>query len=116
MTTTGFGWITYQDKKYENDILVLPSGKAVERNEIELKKKYGNMHVVSKEEMELLLKEKPKIIFFGTGQTGLARLSKEARELLIKTLVMIIEKPTPDAVRRFDVANGSKAAIFHITC
>lgn len=116
MTSTGFGWVVYNGKKYDSDILVTASGQVIARNEEELRAKYKTSHVIDKSEIETLLKENPRMIIFGTGQTGLARLSKESRELLMKTTVMIAECPTPEAVKRFDMAKGTKAAIFHVTC
>ena len=76
MTSTGFGWIKYKDKIYENDILIDIKGDANPRNVEELRRKFGTSHAVSKEEMEFLLRGNPRVIVFGTGQTGMARLSQ----------------------------------------
>jgi hypothetical protein len=127
--STGFGWIKvsykdnilnstkYKDKIYEQDILIDINGNAFPRNEDELRRKFGTCHAVSKEEMEFLLKGNPKVIVFGTGQTGMARLSAEAKALLMKAMrTRIIEGTTPAAVKKFDALSEPKTAVFHITC
>ena len=117
MTSTGFGWIKYNDKIYEHDILITASGQVLARNEDELKRKYGTCHAVDLSEMKILLKDNPKVIVFGTGQTGMARLSKEAKDELMKAMrTRIIEGPTPAACKKFDSLTESKAGIFHVTC
>jgi len=117
MTSTGFGWVKYQDKIYEHDILVDINGQAYPRDEEALKRKFGTCHAISKEEMEFLLKGSPRVIVFGTGQTGMARLSAEAKSLLMKAMrTRLIEGPTPAAVKKFDALTEPKTAIFHITC
>lgn len=117
MTSTGFGWVKYKEKIYESDILVDINGQAFPRNEDELRRKFGTCHAVSKEEMEFLLRGNPKVIVFGTGQTGMARLSAEAKSLLMKAMrTRIIEGSTPQAVKKFDSLTESKTAIFHVTC
>ncbi len=115
-TTTSFGWIKYNDKMYNQDILITVSGNVILRKEDELRAKYGTMHAIDKSEVELLLKEKPRTIFFGTGQTGMARLSKDAHAILMKSMTRIVECSTPEAIKKFDMAGGPKAAIFHVTC
>ena len=117
MTSTGFSWIKYQDKIYEHDILIDVNGQAYPRNETELKRKFGTCHAVSKEEMEFLLRGNPRVIVFGTGQTGMARLSSEAKDVLMKAMrTRMIEGTTPLAVKMFDSLTEPKAAIFHVTC
>ena len=117
MTSTGFGWIKFKDKIYEHDILVDIEGNAYPRNEAELRRKFGTCHAVSKEEMDFLLKGNPKVIVFGTGQTGMARLSSDAKAALMKAMrTRIIEGNTPAACKKFDQLTESKTAIFHVTC
>jgi hypothetical protein len=117
MTSTGFGWVKYHDKIYEHDILIDLDGNAYPRNETELRRKFGTCHAVSKEEMEFLLKGNPRVIVFGTGQTGMARLSSEAKAVLMKAMrTRMIEGTTAQAVKKFDALTEPKAAIFHVTC
>ena len=117
MTSTGFGWVKYQDKIYEHDILIDINGNACPRNVAELTRKFGTCHAVSKEEMEFLLRGNPKVIVFGTGQTGMARLSSDAKAVLMKAMrTRMIEGTTPQAVKKFDALSEPKAAIFHVTC
>ncbi len=119
MTSTGFGWVKYNDKIYEHDVLITVSGQVVPRNETELKRKYGTSHAVDSSEIEFLMREKPKVIVFGTGQTGCARLSSAAKDVILKNmLTRVIEGSSPDAVKKFDQlrAREATAAIIHVTC
>ena len=117
MTSTGFGWVKYKDKIYENDILIDINGEVHPRNEDELRRKFGTCHAVSKEEMEFLLRGNPRVIVFGTGQTGMARLSQDAKAVLMKAMrTRMVEGTTPQAVKKFDALTEPKAAVFHVTC
>ena len=117
MTSTGFGWVKYQDRIYEKDILVDINGQAYPRDEEALKRKFGTCHAVSKEEMEFLLRGNPRVIVMGTGQTGMMRLSQDAKDVLMKAMrTRLIEGPSPAACKKFDQLTEPKTAIFHVTC
>ena len=115
-TATGFGWIKYNDKIYEHDVLITASGQVVPRNEDELRRKYGTSHAIGVDEIKFLMREEPKVIVIGTGQNELARLTSEAKELILKSPVRLIEGPSSAAVKRFDSIVEKKAALIHVTC
>ena len=116
MTSTGFGWIKYNDKIYEHDVLILADGRVLKRNEDELRRKYGTSHAIGADEIRFIMKEQPKVIVIGTGQSCLARLTQEAKEIILKSPVRLIEGPSPAACKRFDSIAEKKAAIIHVTC
>ncbi|MEM2956481.1 MAG: MTH938/NDUFAF3 family protein [Candidatus Pacearchaeota archaeon] len=119
MTSTGFGWIKFNEKIYEHDIMITVSSEIVKRNEEELRRKYGTCHAIDASEIEFLLKEKPRAIIFGNGQSGCARLSQGAKSVLNKAMTTrLIESLTPAACKRFDQLREKEpiAAIFHVTC
>jgi len=116
MTSTGFGWIKYEGKIYQHDIMITVSGQVVPRNETELRRKYGTAHAIDPDEIKFLLKEQPEVIVVGTGQEGMAKLTNEAKNVIMQSSVRVIEGPIPAACKKFDELKGKKAALFHVTC
>jgi len=109
INSSQFGSITVDDEIYNHDIYIFPSGK-VEKRE------YG--HTFTKDQVEHALKEKPDAVFFGKGTSGVASLSSDARALLEKEGIEIIEAETPDIRDKFNEFTKTKkvAAIIHVTC
>lgn len=116
MTSTGFGWAKVGDKIYEHDVLILADGKVMQRNEDEVKRKYGTTHAVGIEEIQMLMSGNPHIIVIGTGQNGEAKLTKEARDYVVRNKLNVMEGVSPKACKYFDSLTGSKAALIHVTC
>lgn len=104
-----FGSITIDGVAYNHDIYILPSGKVEERS-------YG--HTFTKEQVEHVLKENPEVIVTGKGTSGCANLSADAKVLLEKKGIEVIEANTPDIKDKFNELNQMKkaAAIIHVTC
>ena len=104
-----FGSITVDLATYSHDVYILPSGKVEERQ-------YG--HTFTKEQVEHVLKENPDIVVLGRGTSAMASLSNDARALLEKKGIEIIEDRTPEIKDRFNKLNETKkvAAIIHVTC
>ncbi|MEA1963540.1 MAG: MTH938/NDUFAF3 family protein [Candidatus Aerophobetes bacterium] len=109
INSSNFGSITVDNVTYKHDVYILPSGKVEERT-------YG--HTFAKEQAEYVLKEKPDVVFIGKGTSGLASLSSDARGLLEKEGIEIIEAKTPGIQDKFnELAKIKKvAAIIHVTC
>ena len=109
INSSQFGSITVDDVTYNHDIYIFPSGK-VEKRE------YG--HTFTKDQVEHALKEKPDAVFIGKGTSGVASLSGDARALLEKEGIEIIEAETPDIRDKFNEFTKTKkvAAIIHVTC
>jgi len=116
MTSTGFGWLKYNNKIYEHDILVISDGKVIPRNEDMLRKKFGTCHAIGIDELKILLQGSPEVIVIGTGQNGEARLTQEAKEFITRSHARIMEGSTPKACKKFDEITAKKAALFHVTC
>jgi len=109
INSSTYGSITIDGKKYNHDVYIFPSGKVEERE-------YG--HTFTRDQVEYVLKEKPEMVFIGKGTSGMASLSSEARALLEKKGVEIIEMHTPGIMDRFNKLGKTKkvSAIIHITC
>lgn len=109
INSSSYGFITVDGKTYRHDVYVLPSGKVEERE-------YG--HTFTKEQVEYVLKEHPDTVVIGKGTSGMASLSADARALLEKRGIEIIENDTPVIVDKFNKLAKTKkvAAIIHVTC
>lgn len=113
-----FGKIRINGKEF-HDVIVLPSGKLLEREYEKIKEKYGTGHVIDDVEIEVVVKEKPAIVIVGIGFDGAAKLTEKAREKILKNEIEIIELKTPKAVKKFLSLQNKKikvAGIFHSTC
>ena len=75
--STSFGSITIDGEKYDHDVMIRLFGKVKKRKKKLSKKVYGSSHTVSLDEAEYVYREGAKILVFGTGQNGVAKLSEE---------------------------------------
>ena len=57
-----------------------------------------------------------KELIFGTGQYGNAALSLEAAAFLKKKRCKVIAKPTPKAIKIYNLTRKPKVGLFHVTC
>lgn len=107
--SSAYGSITINGVTYDHDVYIFPSGKVEERE-------YG--HTFTKEQVEHVLKENPKVVVIGKGTSGMASLSDEARALLENKGIEIVEDNTPDIRDKFNKLAKTKkvAAIIHVTC
>ena len=116
MTSSGFGWLKYNDKIYEHDCIIMADGRVVPRNEDALKRKFGTMHAIDSEELELLMQGNPSVIIIGTGQNGEAKLTSRAKEFIMRSSARIVEGTSPKACKVYDNLTEKKAALIHVTC
>lgn len=109
INSSSYGFVTVDDKTFHHDVYVLPSGKVVERE-------YG--HTFTRDQVEYVLRENPDSVVIGKDTSGLASLSGDARALLEKKGIEIVEADTPAIVDKFnELAKTRKvAAIIHVTC
>jgi hypothetical protein len=116
MTSTGFGWAKYNEAIYEHDIIILANGKVIPRNEDELRRKFGTMHAIGTGEIQIMLSSNPDVIVIGTGQSGEAKLTQEAKQYILQNRLKVMEGISPKACKYFDTLEGKKAALIHVTC
>jgi hypothetical protein len=109
INSSTFGSVTINNATYNHDVYILPSGKVEQRP-------YG--HTFTTEQVEHVLKENPNVVVTGKGTSGCANLSSDARALLQRKGIEIIEACTPDIRSKFNELNETKkvAAIIHVTC
>jgi hypothetical protein len=113
---TEFGSITISGKTYAHDVVVRLSDKVVKRKKKLSKRLYGTSHTVSEDEARFVFEKGCKELIFGTGQYGSAALSPEAAAFLKKKGCKVIAKPTPKAIKIYNLTRKPKVGLFHVTC
>lgn len=113
---TGFGWIQVEDKKIRHDIVIRLNGGVEKRKKKLSKAIYGTSHIISLDEIKVVYEGGAAWLLIGSGQQGLVELSDEARAYLEAAGVAVEILPTPQAIQRWNAAEGPGIALFHVTC
>jgi hypothetical protein len=111
-----FGWIEIDNVLYDHDVIIHHDGSVTKRSKKrskELKSAYGHTPL-SDHELEVIKKEKPKIIYIGTGQYGDLPITPEAKKVLSQFKTVIL--PTPEILEILKKERRSFIAIIHVTC
>jgi len=111
-----FGWIEIDNVLYDHDVIIHHDGSVTKRSKKrskELKSAYGHTPL-SDHELEVIKKEKPKIIYIGTGQYGDLPITPEAKIVLSQFKTVIL--PTPEILEILKKERRSFIAIIHVTC
>jgi len=111
-----FGSITVEGTRYEYDIIIRLSGKVRRRNKQLSKAVYGTSHTLSLAEIVELHRKRAERIIIGTGFEGQVHLSPEAAAFLEKKKCPAELYPTPEAIEKWNKAEGQIIGLFHITC
>jgi len=110
--STGFGWISVDNIRYNHDIIIYPDGKIKSRYE-DFK---GDSHSFSIEEAKKVIVGGAETIVVGTGQSGVLSIAEETKEFLAKKKIKLMAEETPKAIKTFNSLPGKKSALFHTTC
>jgi hypothetical protein len=111
-----FGWIEINHVRYEHDVIIHRDGSVTKRSKKkskELKSSYGHTPL-SDQELDVLKKEKPEIVYIGAGQYGDLPITPEAETELSRFETVI--KPTPEILDMIKKEHRSFIAIIHVTC
>ncbi len=111
-----FGWIEIDQVRYEHDVIIHRDGSVTKRSKKrskELKSTYGHTPL-SDHELEVLGKEKPRIVYIGTGQYGDLPITPEAKKELSRFETVI--RPTPEILDMMKKDRRPYVAIIHVTC
>ncbi|HWS22456.1 MAG TPA: MTH938/NDUFAF3 family protein [Methanoregula sp.] len=111
-----FGWIEIDQVRYEHDVIIHRDGTVTKRSKKkskEMKSTYGHTPL-SDQELEVLKKEKPEIVYIGTGQYGDLPITPEAERELSRFEKFI--RPTPEILDMLKKEHRSFIAIIHVTC
>ena len=113
---TSFGTITIEGRDFEYDVIIRRSGEIEKRKKKLSKSVYGTSHIISLDEAKFIYEKGAKSLIIGTGQNGLVKLSKEAREYFKKRKCKTELSPTPKAILQWNKAKGQTISLLHITC
>ena len=123
-----FGSITIDGKNYTHDVEVRwtpkdkPTGQAGEVLDWWRKES----HLIDVEDVRRAIEQNPEVMVMGTGESGLARVTDEAKKEIESRGIKLIIDVTDEAVKTFNVINeeseeeeGKKTKViglFHLTC
>jgi len=113
---SAFGWIEIKNIRYDHDVIIHKDGTITKRSKKkskELKNVYGHTPL-SDHELEFLDREKPELVYIGTGQYGDLPITPEAKTVLSRFETVI--RPTPDILGMLKKEHRSFIAIIHVTC
>lgn len=113
---TKFGSITIQGKKYDYDVLIRLDGKVDKRKKKLSKEIFGTSHTLSLPEAQHIYQDGAQRLIIGSGQTGFVELSPEAAAFFAQQGCAVDISPTPQALERWNEAQGAVIGLFHVTC
>lgn len=107
-----FGSIIIDGKDYNQDIEVRWTGEVLPWQREE-------SHLIGKEDVKRTIEESPDLIIIGSGESGIAEVSQEAKEKILSEGIGLIIEKTEKATKSFNDAQkqGRKViGLFHLTC
>ena len=125
-----FGSITIDGKIYNDNVEVRwtpkeskhPTGQAGEV----LPFQFQQRHTFNIETIKGAVEQNPEIIIIGTGESGLAMVTEEAKDFIREKGIELIIDKTEEAVKTFNVINEESIeeegeqkkviGLFHLTC
>ena len=113
---TEFGSITVEGEVYDFDILIRLDGQVKKRKKKLSKEVYGTSHIVSLEEAKDIYEKGAEQLVVGSGQSGMLRCSDEALSYLKEKGCQVDLRPTPQAIKAWNAAEGAVIGMFHVTC
>ena len=113
---TQFGLITIEGEKFDHDVFICLDGSVKKRKKKLSKEVFGTSHILSLSEAEFIYEEGAERLIFGSGQSGMAKLSDEAMNFFRKKGCQIEIAPTPKAIEAWNKTSGAVIGLFHITC
>lgn len=108
-----FGRIVINGREYRNDVIISKDGII---NPKWWRKEGHNVHP---EDIGEILNASPEIVVFGTGSSGVMRVSGEVIRSLKEKGIEVIQQLTKEAVRTFNemAREGRKVVLAaHLTC
>lgn len=114
-----FGLITVDGETYHHDVQVFWTGEVFDwwRKE---------SHVIDAEDVIDTVEQNPESIVIGTGESGTAKVTEEAKKLIESRGIKLFIDPTEQAIRTFNVRKEESQeeegkpekviGLFHLTC
>lgn len=113
---TRYGWVEIDNVRYDHDVIVHSDRSVTKRKKKrsrKLKKKYGHTPLAA-HELAFLAKERPEVVYIGTGQFGDLPVTVDAL-CILKEFDSVIQ-PTPEVLERFARETRAAAAVLHVSC
>ncbi len=114
-----FGSIIIDGKAYSHDVEVWWTGEV-------LKWWRGESHVIDVGDVKRAIEQNPDTIVIGTGESGVAKVTEEAKEAIMAKGIELIIDLTEQATKTFNVINEDSKeekgeqdkviGLFHLTC
>jgi len=114
-----FGSITIKGKAYNFDVEVLWTGEV-------LKWWRKESHLIDVGDVEKAVKLNPDTIVIGTGESGVAQITGEAKKSIVEKGIKLVIDKTEEAVKTFNVIcddseeeegeQNKVVGLFHLTC
>ena len=107
-----FGSITISGKVYDYDVELRWTSEV-------LKWRREESHLIGEEDIKRAIAENPGLIIIGTGESGFAKVSQEAKEKILSEGIGLITEKTGKAIITFnkEQKKGRKViGLFHLTC
>ncbi|MFX1283147.1 MAG: Mth938-like domain-containing protein [Promethearchaeota archaeon] len=107
-----FGTIQINNKSFSNDVIIFP--EEVLPNWWRIKG-----HLLHLEDLQEIIKRKPKVLIIGTGYNGVMKVPMNLTSHLEKLGIKTIVKNSREAVNEYNTLvkrNENVAAALHLTC
>ncbi len=113
---TKFGSITIAGETFEHDVFIRLNGRVEKRKKKLSKEIFGTSHIISLAEAAYVYEDGAKWIIFGSGQTGMVKLSDQAEEFFQQKGCQVTLLPTQQAIRCWNESKQAAIGLFHVTC
>lgn len=107
-----FGRIKIDGKEYTSDVRIFKDGSVKDWWRIQ-------GHSIAVKDIEELVKDKPKVIVFGTGAGGVMEIPEKIRKYIIQQGIELFFDTTDNAVNKYNELKKKGAEVvagFHLTC
>jgi hypothetical protein len=111
---TSYGWIEIDGIRYNHDVIVHRDRSVEKRSKKKSRKSRGIFRhtPLAQNELSFLRREKPDIVYIGTGQFDNLPITLDALRILAKFRAII--RPTPEIMNILSSENRSYSAILHV--
>jgi len=112
INTCSFGSIIIDGKKYTSDLIIFPDGHIADS----WRRKNG--HILSIDDIKILIETEPETIITGTGASGLMRPENGLEKTLATKGIDFSAAPNRQAIVLYNelVSKKRVGACFHLTC
>jgi hypothetical protein len=114
---TTFGKVKFKEDIYDHDIYIDTEMNAHPRPGL-AQEKFGTGHTICAEELEQLLTPECEALVIGTGQSGCAQLTRDAKELIAARQLELHIAESPKAIKDYNeiCITRKTVALIHVTC